>query len=329
MADWATTTIHLTAIQDVARVFTEQVVAQLVARTQGVLPRADVYRLAAPMGIVWRRKIHVHFKMDFSTLWWILWLAFKVRHPWNARGVKGSGAAATAGNEHDPAQHQRHPLRTALQWSVGEAAAAYWWVKSHQKVKAVVTKGDVRKMGKILAGAQATKALAKSVRGQRVAVPLPLQATYGARPMARGSTDMEWCIHEPSKWRPPRALHPRMGQLLRESPETGIFLVPLYLGMWHPRLQACPRCEWHEEVTTRYKCPCRRPKWRRAPHAVDPPWRLHGGASLRIISVVPRSHTCIAAEGEGTHDCAAVPADHVHMPAAMQEVEFRHWATIV
>ena len=62
---------------------------------------------------------------------------------------------------------------------------------------------------------------------------------------------------------------------------------------------------------------------------MDPPWRLHGGASLHIISGVPRSRTCIAAEGEGTHDWAVVPADHVHVPAAMQEVEFRQWATIV
>ena len=37
-----------------------------------------------PMGRVWGRKIHVHFKMDGSTLWWVLWLAFKVRHPGTA-----------------------------------------------------------------------------------------------------------------------------------------------------------------------------------------------------------------------------------------------------
>ena len=33
------------------------------------------------MGRVWRRKIHVHFKLDSSMLWWILWFLFKVRHP--------------------------------------------------------------------------------------------------------------------------------------------------------------------------------------------------------------------------------------------------------
>ena len=178
-------------------------------------------------------------------------------------------------------------------------------------------------MGNILADAQATEAVARSARGQRLAVPLPLSATYGARPTAQGSVDMEWRIHAPSKWRPLRALHPRMEQLLRESPETGILLVPLHLGMWHPRLEACPRCERHEEVTMRQRCPCHRAKWRRALQAVSLPWRLHGGTALRIISGVPWSHMCIAEEGEGTHDWAAVPVDHVHVLAALQAVEFR------
>ena len=82
VADSATATIHLAAVRDVARVFTEQVQAQVVARTRGALPsEKDVYRLAAPMGRVWRRKIQVHFKLDSSTLWQSLWLALQVRHP--------------------------------------------------------------------------------------------------------------------------------------------------------------------------------------------------------------------------------------------------------
>ena len=82
VAEWATTTIHLAAIQDVAGVFKEQVLPHVVARTRGALPsEADVYRLAAPMGRAWRRKIQVHFKLVSSTLWWIVWLAFEVRHP--------------------------------------------------------------------------------------------------------------------------------------------------------------------------------------------------------------------------------------------------------
>ena len=238
-------------------------------------------------------------------------------------------AQAAAALAEKPPEQQKHPLRRALQWLVSGAAAAHWWVKSHQEVSALTSHGDVRKMGNILADAHATEAVNRNANGQRLAVPLPLSATYGARPTAQGSPDMKWHIHAPSKWRPPRALHPRMEQLLHESPETGILLVPLHLGMWHPHLEACPRCERHEEVTTRYRCPCHRAKWRRVLQAVSLPWRLHGGMTLRIISGVPRSRTCIAEEGEGTHDWAAVPADHVHVPAALQAMEFRQWASIV
>ena len=95
--------------------------------------------------------------------------------------------------------------------------------------------------------------------------------------------------------------HPKVEQLLRELPKTGILLVLAHLEMWHPRLEARPQCERHEEVTTRYKCPCRRAKWQSAPRAVDVPWSLQKRASLRIISGVPQSHTCIAAQGEGTY----------------------------
>ena len=79
-------------------------------------------------------------------------------------------------------------------------------VKSHQEVSALANQGDARKMGNILADGQATEAVARSAKGQRLAVPMPLSATYGAPPTTQGSTDMEWRIHAPSKWRPPRAL---------------------------------------------------------------------------------------------------------------------------
>ena len=38
---------------------------------------------------------------------------------------------------------------------------------------------------------------------------------------------------------------------------------------------------------------------------------------------------CIAAEGAGTHDLAAVPGEHVSPPRAMQIVEFRQRVEIV
>ena len=117
-------------------------------------------------------------------------------------------AQAAAALAEKPPKQQKHPLRRALQWSVAEAAAAHRWVKSHQEVSALTSHNDVRKMGNILANAEATEAVNRSAKGQRLAVPLPLLATYGARPTAQGSANMEWRIHALSKWRPPRALHP-------------------------------------------------------------------------------------------------------------------------
>ena len=163
-------------------------------------------------------------------------------------------------------------------------------------------------MGNIVADTQATDTVGRSARGQRLAMPWPLPATYGARPTAHGSTDIEWHIYAPSKWRPPQALHARMEQLLRESPETGIPMVPLHLGMWHPRLEACPRSERHEEVTTWYRCPCHKAKWRRDLQAVDPPWRLFvwggGGSSMgprvtHMPSRGRRGHTRLGGSSSG------------------------------
>ena len=85
-------------------------------------------------------------------------------------------------------------------------------------------------MGNILADVQAMEAVGRSAHGQTVAVRLPLQPMYGARPMSRSMSDMEWRIHKPRKWRPTWSLHHRMEQLLRESPKTGILLVLLHLG---------------------------------------------------------------------------------------------------
>ena len=81
------------------------------------------------------------------------------------------------------------------------------------------------------------------------------------------------------------------------------------------------------DVVERERCPCQRPQWRRAASEVAAPWRLHGEASLRTISGVPRSTTCIAAEGEGTHDWAAAPGEHEIPPPAMQILE--QWAGLV
>ena len=229
-------------------------------------------------------------------------VAHRLREMGAASVEQAFDAQAAAALADAPPERQHHPLRKALQQSVTSIDATQWWVKSHQELRFLETERDVRVMGNILANAQATEAVARSMRGDRLAVPLQVPPTCGVSPAEGGTKKMEWPIHEPAKWRPPRHIHPRMRRLLQEEREVGVTLVPLHLGMWHPLLTACPRCEHHEEVTTRYRCPCQRPQWRRALATVKPAWWLHGGAALRILSGVPRSKTCIAAEGEGTHD---------------------------
>ena len=60
---------------------------------------------------------------------------------------------AVAAFAEKPPEQQKHPVRRALKWSVGEAAAAHWGVKFHQEVLALTSHNDVRKMGNILADA--------------------------------------------------------------------------------------------------------------------------------------------------------------------------------
>ena len=213
---------------------------------------------------------------------------------------KYDAQAAAALAEKLPEQ-QQHPLRRALQWSVGDAAATHWWVKSHQEVSVLTSRGDVRKMGNILADAQATEAVDRSAKGQRLAVPLPPSAKYGARPTAQGSADMEWCIHAPSKWKPPRALGtapprvPRDGNIACAATPRDV--APTSRGM--PSLRKTRR--GHNAV------PMPVPQGQVAESAAgyESAMETTWGDDIAHHQRGPRSRTCIAEEGEGTHDWAA------------------------
>ena len=207
-------------------------------------------------------------------------------HRMGAQTVEQVCVAEGAAAAEAPPERQKHPLRRALQWAIEESAVAHWLVKSHEEVSSLVSEGDVRKMGNILVDAQPTDALRRSAHGERVAVPLQLLPTFGVRPTAQGAdgmvypfgTEMATATSHPSEDDP----------LLCENPETGMALVPLHLGVWHPTLEACPRCDRHEEVTTRFRCPCHKRRWRKALRTVDPPWRLHG-AGQRCACSPPQS----------------------------------------
>ena len=103
VAEWATTTIHLAAVRDVARVFTEQVLAQVLARTRGAFPsEKDVYRLAAPNGESVEEEDLGTFQAGLQHA-----LADPVARvpstPSTDSDVQGCSAAAATGHEHDAA----------------------------------------------------------------------------------------------------------------------------------------------------------------------------------------------------------------------------------
>ena len=124
-------------------------------------------------------------------------------------------------------------------------------------------------------------------------------------------------------------MHPRMEGMLKEFRGELLTTVPMHLGMWHPTLQACGSCEKKEEATARFHCPCCRAKWREAIHLQGGQWWVHEGGVLKISSKYPTSRTIIAAEGEGTHDWAAVPRPGSEPHPALERVEIRSWARVV
>ena len=73
------------------------------------------------------------------------------------------------------------------------------------------------------------------------------------------------------------------------------------------------------------RAPVKAPVASGAPEDVPRMWRLMEGPPLHICS----GTTCIAAEGEGVHDGAAVPRQHVRLPPPVVLVEVRHWAEAV
>ena len=62
-----------------------------------------------------------------------------------------------------------------------------------------------------------------------MALPLSLGAAYGLR-RADGPGRMEWRIHRPGYWRPPRQMDSWFEEQLTTYPEEALSLAPLHLG---------------------------------------------------------------------------------------------------
>ena len=71
---------------------------------------------------------------------------------------------------------------------------------------------------------------------------------------ADGPARMEWHIHQPGYWRPPRQMDPWFEEQPKAYPEDALTLAPLHLGEWHPPLQAYGRCQHKDETTSRFRC---------------------------------------------------------------------------
>ena len=92
-------------------------------------------------------------------------------------GVEGpedsDDALTAAALAESPAERQHRMPRRALQWSIEEAEVTQGWVKSHKEVRHLVTNGDARILGKVLADVQGTTVVDHNAGGDRVTVPLP------------------------------------------------------------------------------------------------------------------------------------------------------------
>ena len=97
------------------------------------------------------------------------------------------------------------PLWKAIQWSVTPSEAVHWWVRGHVQAPDNDEDYERRRQGNAWADEYAEVAARKSARGHRVALPLSLGAAYGSR-RADGPGKMEWRIHKPGYWRPPRQM---------------------------------------------------------------------------------------------------------------------------
>ena len=98
---------------------------------------------------------------------------------------------------------QRAPLWKEIQLSVTPSEAVHWWVRGHVEAPREDEDYECPPQGNAWTDGYAEVAALKSTRGHRVALPSSLRAVYASR-RADGPGKMEWHIHRPGYWRPPR-----------------------------------------------------------------------------------------------------------------------------
>ena len=150
---------------------------------------------------------------------------------------------------------QRHRRRERSTYSYrcrGPSRNRRWGngVKSHHKVSSVVPEGDIHKMGNNLADAWATDAVRRSACSEWVAVLLQLQPTFGVRPTVHGAAEMESRVHSYTNGDRHEPSIQEWCSFYARTPKQGWRLCRCTLVCGTSPLQACPRCDRHEEVST-------------------------------------------------------------------------------
>ena len=109
---------------------------------------------------------------------------------------------------------------------------------------------------------------------------------------------MEWRIHPPGYWRPPRQMDPWFEEQLKAYPEDALTLAPVHLAEWHPPLQACGWCQHKDETVSKFRCTCHREQWRTAARAAGGHWRIPDREVLLVVSNLPGSRRAQESGGE-------------------------------
>ena len=219
------------------------------------------------------------------------------------------------------------PLSKAIQWSVTPSEAVHWWVPGHVEAPDNDEDYERRRQGNAWADGYAEVATRKSACGHRVALPLSLGGAYGSR-RADGLGRMEWRIHRPGYWRPPRKMDSSFEEQLTAYLEDALTLAPLHLGSGTPLSKHVAGANIRMRPRRDFGAPVIGSGGR----------RQHGRQGVtgesRMETSCWWSPTCQVvghAWGNkgGTHDRAAVPWGPYVAPHVVAVLEFQRWVQVV
>jgi hypothetical protein len=170
----------------------------------------------------------------------------------------------------------------------------------------------------------------KSSRGVRTILPVDMGDLYALMSNGRIVPRARWPPRDPTHLKPRQEVGEHHRSRKKEFPKESLTLMPLDLGMWHPRQTPCSKCE-HQGVGQRYKCECQVPRWKWAMDKSIPNWRIHrhdrtDGVWRIQVSVRISNVKWILGDG-GDYDWGASPTS---IDSAQRDRQvFKGWAAII